>query len=109
MWKPGAMLKGSRIVCTGTGDSGRLSRVFCQRFPTLPGSPAKQENSMQPSHCDSVIPAPIALPRRAAVIIQALLAMSLGIFIVGVVGFSHISVVHNAAHDTRHSNAFPCH
>jgi len=25
------------------------------------------------------------------------------------VGFSHIEAVHNAAHDTRHANAFPCH
>lgn len=37
------------------------------------------------------------------------MAMSLGLFIVGVVGFSHIDVIHNAAHDVRHSNAFPCH
>jgi cobalt transporter subunit CbtB len=40
---------------------------------------------------------------------QALLAMSLGLFVVGAVGFSHIDVVHNAAHYVRHSNAFPCH
>lgn len=40
---------------------------------------------------------------------QSLMAMVLGIFIVGIVGFSHIDVVHNAAHDVRHSNAFPCH
>lgn len=40
---------------------------------------------------------------------QALLAMLLGIVIVGFVGFSHLDVVHNAAHDTRHANAFPCH
>jgi len=40
---------------------------------------------------------------------QALMAMMLGLFIVGVVGFSHIDVIHNAAHDVRHSNAFPCH
>ncbi|MFT4119794.1 CbtB domain-containing protein [Bradyrhizobium sp.] len=40
---------------------------------------------------------------------QALMAMVLGVFIVGFVGFSHIDVVHNAAHDVRHSNAFPCH
>ena len=40
---------------------------------------------------------------------QAVLAMALGLFIVGVVGFSHISAVHNAAHDVRHANAFPCH
>ena len=40
---------------------------------------------------------------------EAVLAMALGLFIVGVVGFSHISAVHNAAHDVRHANAFPCH
>jgi cobalt transporter subunit CbtB len=40
---------------------------------------------------------------------QALMAMVLGLFVVGVVGFSHIDVIHNAAHDVRHSNAFPCH
>jgi cobalt transporter subunit CbtB len=40
---------------------------------------------------------------------QSLMAMMLGLFIVGVVGFSHIDVIHNAAHDVRHSNAFPCH
>jgi len=52
------------------------------------------------------------LPSIAAssnVIAQAVLAMALGLFIVGVVGFSHISAVHNAAHDVRHANAFPCH
>lgn len=43
------------------------------------------------------------------VLFQAVLAMVLGLFIVGVVGFSHIDVIHNAAHDVRHSNAFPCH
>ena len=40
---------------------------------------------------------------------QSLMAMALGLFIVGVVGFSNIDMVHNAAHDVRHSNAFPCH
>ena len=45
----------------------------------------------------------------SGVIAQAVLAMALGLFIVGVVGFSHISAVHNAAHDVRHANAFPCH
>lgn len=52
------------------------------------------------------------LPAAAAdssVIAQAVLAVALGLFIVGVVGFSHISAVHNAAHDVRHANAFPCH
>ena len=40
---------------------------------------------------------------------QSALAMVLGLFMVGMVGFSHIDVLHNAAHDVRHSNAFPCH
>lgn len=40
---------------------------------------------------------------------QLVLTAFLGLFVVGVVGFSHIEVVHNAAHDYRHSMAFPCH
>ncbi len=39
----------------------------------------------------------------------ALIAALLGTLVIWVVGFSHIEAVHNAAHDTRHSNAFPCH
>ncbi|WP_268796597.1 CbtB domain-containing protein [Pseudomonas huanghezhanensis] len=36
-------------------------------------------------------------------------AMILGACLVYFAGFSHIDAVHNAAHDTRHSSAFPCH
>ena len=36
-------------------------------------------------------------------------AMLLGASFIFMIGFSHIDVVHNAAHDTRHSSAFPCH
>jgi cobalt transporter subunit CbtB len=36
-------------------------------------------------------------------------ALLLGLFLVVGAGFSPISVVHNAAHDSRHSFAFPCH
>ncbi len=50
-----------------------------------------------------------AVTTDSGVVVQAVLAMALGLFIVGVVGFSHISAVHNAAHDVRHANAFPCH
>jgi cobalt transporter subunit CbtB len=50
-----------------------------------------------------------AVTTASGVVVQAVLAMALGLFIVGVVGFSHISAVHNAAHDVRHANAFPCH
>ena len=41
--------------------------------------------------------------------IPVFMAALLGAFIVGGVGFSHIAAVHNAAHDYRHSMAFPCH
>jgi cobalt transporter subunit CbtB len=45
----------------------------------------------------------------ASKIIPLGMSAVLGLFIVGFVGFSHLEVVHNAAHDTRHSLAFPCH
>ncbi len=46
---------------------------------------------------------------RATVVISALFAALLGVFVTWGVGFSHIAALHNAGHDTRHSNAFPCH
>ncbi len=42
-------------------------------------------------------------------IVAAVSAAVLGAFLVYFAGFSHIEAVHNAAHDTRHSAAFPCH
>ncbi len=32
-----------------------------------------------------------------------------GLVLVFLAGFAHASVLHNAAHDTRHAIAFPCH
>ncbi len=39
----------------------------------------------------------------------ALISILLGAAFIFIIGFSHIEAVHNAAHDTRHSAAFPCH
>ena len=50
-----------------------------------------------------------AVALTAARAVPIFMAALLGIFIVGGVGFSHIGAVHNAAHDYRHSMAFPCH
>lgn len=50
-----------------------------------------------------------AVGATAGTRIGAAFAILLGLVVVGFVGFSHIDVVHNAAHDTRHSNGFPCH
>jgi cobalt transporter subunit CbtB len=33
----------------------------------------------------------------------------MGLSLVYFAGFSHLELVHNAAHDTRHSSGFPCH
>ena len=41
--------------------------------------------------------------------LQLLAAAALGIIILFGVGFSPMDMAHNAAHDTRHSVAFPCH
>jgi cobalt transporter subunit CbtB len=40
---------------------------------------------------------------------QLLGATLLGVIILYGAGFVNTAVVHNAAHDTRHSQGFPCH
>lgn len=42
-------------------------------------------------------------------LLQLAFAGLLGLFIVGFTGFSGMEAAHNAAHDHRHSLAFPCH
>ncbi len=32
-----------------------------------------------------------------------------GIFLIGMAGFAQSEIAHNAAHDSRHAIAFPCH
>ena len=39
----------------------------------------------------------------------AVVAGVLGAFLVFGVGLAHSQLLHNAAHDTRHTIAFPCH
>ena len=41
--------------------------------------------------------------------LQLLVAATLGMVILFGVGFAPMDMAHNAAHDTRHSVAFPCH
>jgi cobalt transporter subunit CbtB len=48
-----------------------------------------------------------ALPKDRTLV--GALALLLGLGFIFFVGFAPISAVHNAAHDTRHSAAFPCH
>ncbi len=53
--------------------------------------------------------AKIKTSAKAGALVQSAFAVVFGVFIVGVTGFANIDVVHNAAHDARHANAFPCH
>lgn len=46
---------------------------------------------------------------RSATLASALVATVLGAFLILGAGFAPISAVHNAAHDSRHAFAFPCH
>ncbi|MFZ0692648.1 MAG: CbtB domain-containing protein [Alphaproteobacteria bacterium] len=46
---------------------------------------------------------------REEAVVAAVVAALLGFFILYGVGFATIPALHNAAHDARHSFAFPCH
>lgn len=47
--------------------------------------------------------------QRSDVRIAALAAFVFGVGLVLTTGFAHSSMLHNAAHDTRHALSFPCH
>ncbi|HEX2529093.1 MAG TPA: CbtB domain-containing protein [Geminicoccus sp.] len=49
---------------------------------------------------------PVSMVERATAVVATLL---LGTFLVWGAGFANSQVLHDAAHDGRHSFAFPCH
>lgn len=42
-------------------------------------------------------------------LLTGLISLGLGLFMLIGVGFAGSTVLHNAAHDTRHAIGFPCH
>ena len=42
-------------------------------------------------------------------LIAGLIALVLGLVLLGTIGFASDMRVHNGAHDTRHALGFPCH
>ena len=46
--------------------------------------------------------------RTAALAAAMIVALFGGVFVYGI-GFAGAEVLHNAAHDVRHANNFPCH
>jgi cobalt transporter subunit CbtB len=67
------------------------------------------EDLMRAEAIRSQAPAQTDAAVRSETRVAVALATLLGLFLLWGVGFSHIPVLHNAAHDTRHSLAFPCH
>lgn len=49
------------------------------------------------------------LNKRAAALAAAMMLAVFGAVFVYGVGFAGADVLHNAAHDARHANNFPCH
>lgn len=61
-----------------------------------------------PSNAPSTIETDRYLSMRTPAF-AALWAAVLGIVVLFAVGFAPVPEIHNAAHDTRHTLAFPCH
>jgi len=52
---------------------------------------------------------PAASTAASSRTLAAAFCLGFGVFLLWGVGFAQSSVLHNAAHDTRHTNGFPCH
>ena len=53
--------------------------------------------------------APTTRTVSSSVVSAAVLAALLGVFLLYGVGFAGSNMLHDAAHDSRHSLTFPCH
>ena len=51
----------------------------------------------------------VQIKSSTALLAQSLAALVFGAVILFAVGFAPMGAAHNAAHDVRHSLAFPCH
>ena len=70
----------------------------------------RQNHPLKPHPLQSAAADPVsARIAREEAVVAAVLAALLGFFILYGVGFASIPALHNAAHDARHSFAFPCH
>ena len=63
------------------------------------------------NHSQAALADQVSNTSVASRITGAVMALALGISIISAVGFLQgpSAAVHNAAHDTRHAFAFPCH
>ena len=86
-----------------------LARYVVQELAVLPIGGCRDRNrahgriSVQNQYIQQVQVA------RSETMIAAVLGLMVGTFLIIGVGFAHPEAIHNAAHDTRHTTAFPCH
>ena len=52
---------------------------------------------------------PVHVTAKTALLAQSIAALAFGAAVLFAVGFLPMEAAHNAAHDTRHALAFPCH
>jgi len=55
------------------------------------------------------VSAQVRIKAPASPLMQNIAALLFGMIILFAVGFAPMEVAHNAAHDARHTMAFPCH
>jgi cobalt transporter subunit CbtB len=58
---------------------------------------------------NNAISIPAAKPMTWTERLPAAAVLAFGLVLLYCVGFSTPTVAHNATHDTRHANGFPCH
>jgi cobalt transporter subunit CbtB len=77
----------------------QLKNIFIER------SNGQMTEGQHHSAAVAQTPAAALTQQRAVAIAGAIF----GLFLIFGIGFAHPEAIHNAAHDARHSFAFPCH
>lgn len=89
------------------GADSRRERCGPVALRVLRASPTKSSTNFQGDIMHSrFISGQLAATHQ---LVPAISAIALGFALVLFIGFATVPEVHNAAHDTRHSAAFPCH
>jgi cobalt transporter subunit CbtB len=86
------------------GRQGRLESTARHRHERRWRNPGRRKNEMTVT-AHAIAP---SAPKRETRVL-AVLTLAAGLAVVYLTGFAHSATVHNAAHDTRHAMAFPCH
>jgi cobalt transporter subunit CbtB len=92
-----------RIGHTECVDAVRPPQTTTKNF--FERSNGQMIEGQHPTTAVAQTPAAAITQQRAVAVAGAIF----GLFLIFGVGFAHPEAIHNAAHDARHSFAFPCH